>query len=632
MKNALILIFLLTAMSSYAKLPNWLKLESTKPIDTTAALPTAAIPMNAVELIYNSVMPNSRDALIGFQLDIQVASKSGTFTPVIVDDHFLSPLDNFVTRIFFKTNLDINLDMDKYIGRDPILSPLPWRFLYNWGDVDARDADFRKIIALEVIEWIDPKTNIKHALEIKIETKTFNNHFEKLEKEVQVKSKSRQPLVRGEIKMTRLAGSSLGEIDHEIKIKDGSSKESDSGNPTLSAGHYKVELMEPSECKEEAIHEDFVVTPDMLKSDKPLEFEIVCSYAYDMTIKGSIITKGSDDMIFRFELEAKEFLTHDEELDIDEVEESSLFFDDEGYPLNSKRERLTLPMRHPDMDPRVYFSSWSEKIEVIEAEIHDYGTGRTSECKLEEGDFGFVRVRDDFIYMPGHTTLRGSYPNLDAKFGCMLEDEDGNEFYMQVPLYIGPLGQFAPGGWWNSFNIPMDQSSQEMLLESGENFFQTYSSSMNKAFNSVDFNMTLEFNGYFTQKEIKKPGTGGGDDGGGDDNPTGSPYIFTDMVSFDNTENEVSLEIMAEFYKVKELDYELFCNLKNGSSKLLKKGNLVFTATLPPYGMGREVVGIADPKPCVNYKVVFDVNDLYPASAFSPSEVVETTSEDDEWK
>lgn len=649
MKKILLILLFLLSINSQAILPLWLDPVSV-PEGFDPQQCETDLPITAVELVqkyFNPEFPGGKlQTLIGYKVDLTQKAITGDTMLFFKYKEIEEAIDMHTTLHWFKdSNTLIPLDMGKDINFDP-MGMNGNNLIYKWGytegngDYGVQFPGYNPLAGM--ITCKNRITNQMHIIQISGALTTYINNLEIEEKELNVHSKSRQPLVRGRVRFERLAGMANrdGEVEFDVDIKDGKiDKDGEFDELRLSAGHYRVELLKPSECGDEAINENFIITPEMLESDKPIDVEIVCSYAYDMTMIGRIETNNvqggrENGGTLNFKLSATEFLTHDAELTDEEINEATLEFDREGYPLDILGERVTLPMRLPFQDRRVYYSSWAEEIELEYATYEDHNTGRVSECELVEGNFGFVRVNKAFQYLPGRVSEKGAYPNLDATLVCYI-DTGEDLIEMDVPIYIGPLGPHAPGGWFNSFVIPMDEEQQEQLLESEESFVQTYTTN-SKSNNGVKFNMSLQFDGYFTKKEYRKPVTTPGDgDGNGDGSGGGAiePFIFTDMVTVDNSESELSIEVVANFEKVKTLSYVAKCHKESGPSELIGKGTLDFRLMQTPYGMGRKIMPIKNPKICKTISVDFDNESQYPEAAFSPAKrFVLTNSANGNWE
>ena len=649
MKKVLLILLSLLSINAQAMLPNWLDPVSVPPGFDPAQCKTD-LPITAVELVqkyFNPEFPGGRlETLIGYKVNLTQKSITEDTLVYFKYKQIEEAIKIHTTLGYFEdSNTRIPLDMGKDINFDP-MGMNGNNLIYKWGYTEGHGdwgVPFEGYNSLGgMITCKNTLTNQEHVIQIRGLLTTYVNDLKYEYKDLNVHSKSRQPLVRGKVRFERLAGFSNrdGKFEIDVDIKDGKIDAEGLGDELkLSAGQYRVELLEPMECGDKPINENLIITPEMLKSDKPIDLEIVCSYAYDLTMIGRIETDNiqggrENGGTLNFKLNAKEFLTHDDELSDDEINDATLEFDEEGYPLDEMGERITLPMRLPFRDRRVYYSSWAEEIDLEYATFEDHNTGVISECELGEGNFGFVRVNKDFQYLPGRVSKKGAYPNLDAKLICHI-DTGEDIIDMDVPIYIGPLGPHAPGGWFNSFVIPMDEEQEQQLLESEENFVQTYTTN-DKSNNNVKFNMKLQFDGYFTKKEHKKPVASPGDgDGNGDGNGGGTiaPFIFTDMVHIDNSENELSLEIMAIFEKVKTLSYAANCHKENDSVELIGKGYLNFILMQAPYGMGRTVLSIKNPKQCKTISIDFDKESQYPEQAFAPSKrVILTNSANGNWE
>jgi hypothetical protein len=472
----------------------------------------------------------------------------------------------FISSLNPSLRLNLNDPYDKYNQEiSEYIIRYQSGYTQKYGDTKPID------ITLSWSEITPDGKTIPHTISIKGKRTTY--YSPEYEKNILVTSNNGQELVRGKVEFIRHYGHESSEsYKNNAIIING---KQDDNNFRLYAGHYDVVLNEPSECSG-TVYENLILTPEILEEDKPIEIKVLCSYAYDANISGSIITKGDYGGVFYFDLSAKDVITHDEK-EYEDYNTRGISIDKEGYPLNTKGDRVTLPMKMPLEDTNIYYTSWSEEVvENKDSFLKNNTTGDIYECSIKSGTFGFIRTYKDLDYFPGYVSKAGAYPSLDATFTCDLRMAEEIDLH----IVVGPQVPLAVGGWDNMFNLTLDNENSDFLSDS-QSFTEFLNKRASKAQN--EFIMKMNFEGKFVRKEIRYYDEKVKDSEETNTNTSNetfetivNPYIHTDAVYFDNSENEVNIEVFAEYDKVKTLDYLLYCKKEKKKDKLLSEGKLKF--------------------------------------------------------
>jgi len=610
-------------------LPTNISYSSKNPNDIRYSSNSTAYIFDPFLFVKKYLSPIKKDGLkvIGHKIKISFASKNGA----VLDNEMIEKILKYdIEEGYFRSIYDLELKL--YLNNEykKEISPSvnyfdeganffenTYKYEYGYIKGDAEPKPFNISVS-----WVENSPNgqpYTHMIAIRGESTTY--YSKEYKKDILITSNNGQKLVRGRLKFKRHYGpKSSGEHEVDAYIING--KEENEGLP-LYAGHYIVKLEEPNECNE-TIYSNLILTPEILEEDKPLEIKVVCSYAYTAQIKGDIFTEGDYGGKFYFDLIAEDVITHDEK-EKEDFNTRGISIDDEKYPLNTEGERLTLPMRELFEEKEIYYTSWSEKlIENNDSFLVNNTTKDIYKCPLQSGHFGFIRIYEDRSYFPGHTSKAGAYPSLDATFTCDMEA--GGK--IDLHIVVGPQVPLAVGGWDNMFNLTLDRENSEFLSDS-----RSFTEFLNKRTTKAQspFKMKMSFEGKFVRKEIriyedfntKKDNQEDESLSNGTFESTVRPYIYTDAVYFDNSENEVSIEVFAEYDKVKTLDYSLYCKRKKKKDKLLSRGDLNFNLMMENMGISRDSFEVKNPKECELFKIDFDDNGKYPISAFSPAKSLE---------
>lgn len=625
MKKSLIVIIFLSFTSLYANsLPLWIDYIPKNKFDI---LTPDTLPPSANDFVSRYLLPVKKrhSRIIGHKIDLDFILDTGTG----IKEHMLKKaVKEMIDEPYFLSsrNLYIKLHLNDNSNRYNITTH-PFKLFHVNGYTkkygESKDIDI-------TFNWIEIKSEdvvIPHTMKIKGKVTTYYSTLYK--KDILVTSNNGQKLVRGEIELLRHSGIGTKENDEEkVYVIDG---ENEDKGFSLYSGHYILNLEEPFECND-TINENLILTPEILEEDKPIEIRVVCSYAYDAHIKGDILTEGDYGGKFYFDLRAEDVITHDEKEE-DDFNTRGIAIDEENYPLDTTGNRLTLPMRKLFEEKEIYYTSWSEElIENEDSFLTNNTTGDIYKCPLQSGHFGFIRTYKDRNYFPGHTSKAGAYPSLDATFTCDMEA--GGK--IDLHIVVGPQVPLAVGGWDNMFNLTLGEENSNFLSES-----QSFTEFLNKRAPKAQspFKMKMSFAGKFVRKEIRIYEDFNTKKDKKEDNSSNNdtfestvlrPYIYTDTVYFDNSENEVSIEVFAEYDKVKTLDYSLYCKREKKKDKLLSEGELNFKLMAENMGLGRDSFDVNNPKECDLFRIDFDDKGRYPTSAFSPSKSLELSKEFEE--
>lgn len=277
MRKLLIALLLTTyshSILAQSSIPIWLERAENIPEIVNVSTP---LPEDAGDFVSEYLLPLTADDLIGYEVKI-ISPLPHVFRGSILS----TTIDLAINNGYFQSPTGISLLMNI----PPLLNIDSKDFIYkNWGYTKGTPDYYTGKILLP-IEWTEKfqsgeepiYTNKQGVLIYEINV-WFNNHT-KYPVNAKVESSNTKLLNEGKIRFTRLQPVMATDLISDLNVKNGKLVE---GTSDISAGHYKIEVLEPKTCSG-VINDNLVITPEFLDSNEMLNLSVHCLQEFDVFV------------------------------------------------------------------------------------------------------------------------------------------------------------------------------------------------------------------------------------------------------------------------------------------------------------------------------------------------------------